>query len=652
MKYSLRITYTCLLIVVLLMAAGCGGGSGNGSASVETGSAAVITKAAVPAGVTSICVVVNGSDFQKPIRKIFGNLQGTATFDPLLDPIPAGDNRTFSSYGLNSEKAVTHTAVLNNVTVLAGEIKPLGTLSWSRAAITNLKANVNTSCQVDLSWTDNSQIETGFVIKRMTGATGTWEQIASVPANVTSYRDTPLPSSEGYYYQVLAIFGDACATSYSDATQVVMVAVGRKIDIDGTVTSTGVGLPKVTVKLERTSSPAYIYPETTTDDYGGYSFKDLTVGDYTISVSKPGYSFTPSVYSFTIECSGALPFPSFDGTPVKPKAIISLPRTGQIASYADGDDGAQQKGVAWSPSTRFTDNGNGTVTDDLTGLIWLKNTNCFGFRTWSQALSDANTLVGNNSKCGLNDKSFAGQWRLPNRKELMSLIDRSHGTLPAGHPFTYNKILPNVHWSSSTYVGDTTKAFSLYMFNGHEEIVDKSYNGIVWPVRSISTTLPRTGQTTIYASGDDGAQQKGVAWSPSTRFTDNGNGTVTDNLTGLVWLQDANCFYKSSWENALIKVNSLAHGACRLNDKSTPGKWRLPNINELESLVDIDSFNPSLPVKHPFSGVRSEEYWSSTSLYTTFVIYGLVVDISTGIVSKSTTEYFYTKGVWPVRDGP
>ena len=79
-----------------------------------------------------------------------------------------------------------------------------------------------------------------------------------------------------------------------------------------------------------------------------------------------------------------------------------------------------EKGVAW-PNPRFTDNGNGTVTDNLTGLIWLKNANCFGAKDWAMALSDANTL--NNGECGLTDGSVEGDWRLPNVREMQSLID-------------------------------------------------------------------------------------------------------------------------------------------------------------------------------------------------------------------------------------
>jgi len=61
---------------------------------------------------------------------------------------------------------------------------------------------------------------------------------------------------------------------------------------------------------------------------------------------------------------------------------------------SDCDEGTEagRMGVSW-PSPRFTDNGNGTVTDNLTGLIWLKHASCYGKRTWADASSDANALL-------------------------------------------------------------------------------------------------------------------------------------------------------------------------------------------------------------------------------------------------------------------
>jgi hypothetical protein len=68
--------------------------------------------------------------------------------------------------------------------------------------------------------------------------------------------------------------------------------------------------------------------------------------------------------------------------------LAPVPKTGQKTSYPPGDDGDLAKGVAW-PNPRFTDNGDGTITDNLTGLIWLKNANCFGLRNWLNMLASS-----------------------------------------------------------------------------------------------------------------------------------------------------------------------------------------------------------------------------------------------------------------------
>jgi hypothetical protein len=78
-----------------------------------------------------------------------------------------------------------------------------------------------------------------------------------------------------------------------------------------------------------------------------------------------------------------------------------------------GLDGDLQAGVPL-PSPRFTDPGNGTVRDNLTRLIWLKQANCFGTRSLANALEAATTLAS--GSCGLSDGSVEGNWRLPNVK--------------------------------------------------------------------------------------------------------------------------------------------------------------------------------------------------------------------------------------------
>ena len=183
-------------------------------------------------------------------------------------------------------------------------------------------------------------------------------------------------------------------------------------------------------------------------------------------------------------------------------------KTGQTTCYdasgnvigcsGTGQDGDLQKGVTW-PNPRFTDNADGTVTDNLTGLIWLRNANCpNGLKTWSDALTFANSLYdgwtgdGSGGDCDLSDGSSAGDWRLPNVKELSSLkhfgfynpaVPNTAGTgqWTAGDPFT--GVQSYYYWSSTAYVGYTYFAWSVSMFNGVVYYYAKTFNFYVWPVR-------------------------------------------------------------------------------------------------------------------------------------------------------------------------
>jgi hypothetical protein len=159
---------------------------------------------------------------------------------------------------------------------------------------------------------------------------------------------------------------------------------------------------------------------------------------------------------------------------------------------------------------------------------------------------------------------------------------------------------------------------------------------------AVGTPIPCAG------TGQDGAIQAGVP-VPTPRFTDHHDGTVTDNLTGLIWLQQADCFGSEAWTNALNAANTLASGACGLTDGSQAGTWRLPNIRELFSLIDFGAAFPALPAGHPFAGVQSNFYWSSTTRGD-FPGDVWIVDLSDGLIgdgSKGRT----TSLVWPVRGG-
>jgi hypothetical protein len=160
------------------------------------------------------------------------------------------------------------------------------------------------------------------------------------------------------------------------------------------------------------------------------------------------------------------------------------------------------------------------------------------------------------------------------------------------------------------------------------------------------TALPKTGQTTSYATGDDGDLEIGIS-SPNPRFTDNGDGTVRDNLTSLIWLKNAHCFSDWSWNRALSDCNELQEGMCELTDGSYEGSWRLPNYRELFSLVDAENRDPVLPSGHPFLYVMTSEYWTSTTV-ANWSNGAWVVSMNTGYVWTEIKSAF--RYIWCVKD--
>ena len=177
--------------------------------------------------------------------------------------------------------------------------------------------------------------------------------------------------------------------------------------------------------------------------------------------------------------------------PCPPDGPAPFPKTGQTTSYATGDDGDLERGIDKPiQKDRFTDNGDGTVQDNLTGLTWLKDANCFGGRTWNEALSDANGLAS--GSCGLTDSSSTGDWRLPNLFESQSLHDMEYyfpclsnsagtGQWSEGDPFTNVQI--NWYWTSTTNAHYTDNAFNVNMGHGETGWGEKSFILLVWPVR-------------------------------------------------------------------------------------------------------------------------------------------------------------------------
>jgi len=175
--------------------------------------------------------------------------------------------------------------------------------------------------------------------------------------------------------------------------------------------------------------------------------------------------------------------------------------------------------------------------------------------------------------------------------------------------------------------------------------LDEIYYGLDWISTNqagiiVTTNVvirpQKTGQTNSYRPGDDDDLQKGVP-PPSPRFTVNAaSNTVLDNLTGLMWVRNANIWGLLTWSNAVDSCNNLVW--------SGYDDWRMPNRRELESMIDYGQRNPALPPRHPFTDVELERYWTSSSLG---VGNAWGVDLDTGAVGALDKPYVgYT---WPVR---
>ncbi len=116
--------------------------------------------------------------------------------------------------------------------------------------------------------------------------------------------------------------------------------------------------------------------------------------------------------------------------------------------------------------------GGEAVLDNETGLVWEKSPETTP-RNWSDAISYA------------YNKTLGGRkgWRLPTVEELASLADPalSNPALPKGHPFT--NVQSDTYWSSTTFVGNTNGAWTVYFYTGGVSVFNKSSNIYAWCVR-------------------------------------------------------------------------------------------------------------------------------------------------------------------------
>ena len=297
-------------------------------------------------------------------------------------------------------------------------------------------------------------------------------------------------------------------------------------------------------------------------------------------------------------------------------AEITCPAAGE-AFY--GQD-AQHTGNASS----LIDNGNGTVTDNITGLMWQQSPDTDGDGdidaddklTYDEAVAGASTLnLGSHS-----------DWRLPTIKELYSLIDFS-GTDPSGYAGSDTSgLIPFIDAAYFDFAyGDTSAG---------ERIIDAQYASSNLYVSNTANDGGRTMFGVNFADGrikGYGLTRLGSATTffviyvrvntsyGQNDFADNGDGTITDSATGLMWAQD-DSVNGLNWEEALAWVVQM-NAANYLGNND----WRLPNAKEPQSIVDytrspettgsaaIDPLFNVTSITNEAGQTDYPAYWSSTT---------------------------------------
>ena len=218
----------------------------------------------------------------------------------------------------------------------------------------------------------------------------------------------------------------------------------------------------------------------------------------------------------------------------------------------------------------FTDLGNGIITDNVTGLMWQKDTAPDNY-TWREARAYCPALTLG----GYTD------WRLPTIEELSLLVDSS---IPTPGPVINTAYFPGTaasfYWSSTPEASSLIRAWSVDFSTGHVMYDNKRHKFHVRAVRGATS---------------------------ASSFVDNGDGTITDTSTGLMWEKstDKNTY---NWIQAIAYCDNLTLGG--------HSDWRLPTRNELQSLVNYRRYSPAISMsyfpkfkpsyfparRHPFTG--------------------------------------------------
>jgi hypothetical protein len=246
------------------------------------------------------------------------------------------------------------------------------------------------------------------------------------------------------------------------------------------------------------------------------------------------------------------------------------------------------------------------VRDNVTGLTWEVKTleNSAILYTYNQAFALADAANGDSGLCGLTG------WRVPRRRELLSIVD-----FERNRPAVDTRFFPNT-------IGFIGGAGYWAIERNREITTQLRYSTVLFAFGEPSSTQSTTGQYVRLVTGSE---------FPETDFADNGDGTVTDLSTGLTWDK---CEWGQAWDATANECAAVSTSlrmpwqeAVRVPSEANvtghrgQSDWRLPSMKELESLMFLDRDRPAIlsdtvPGSVFYNFPLLASYWTSTVSFT------------------------------------
>ena len=254
-----------------------------------------------------------------------------------------------------------------------------------------------------------------------------------------------------------------------------------------------------------------------------------------------------------------------------------------IVDFINGTEGSYLQGYDYavrlvrnSAIKDFTDNKDGTVTHNKTGLTWQR---CAVGQTWTGSMCNGSglTMKWTEAVSNYGNKKDCSNWRLPRIDELYSISEHSDSSV---NSIIFANSSNSWFWASSLRASNLNDSWMVRFIDGDDGYYNYSNSDAINTIRLVKGGADCSSDTPT---------------TPNIDFTDNKDGTVTHNKTGLTWQR---CAVGQTWTGSMCNgfATPMNYTAANQQTSTLAGysDWRIPSVNELKSIVEYKNYSPSI----------------------------------------------------------